>query len=134
VKRDDMRPWKKGWYGNPYGVPDGLVSRALRECLLRRVGDEETWDGKMVVDVLVEAAIEHAMRGNFRFTKLIFEWCDGPLDRTVREFEAHPRIALNIVPAPPRLPAETPSRAGDGEDVAGGETRRPRNLLAGNGE
>jgi hypothetical protein len=124
-----MRPWKKGWYGNPYGVPDGLVSRALRRALLRRVGDEETWDGKMVVDVLVEAAIEHAIRGNFRFTKLIFEWCDGPMDRTVREFEAHPRIRLNIVPHTPTLPAKVPSLARSSGEGAGAEGRQPGNLL-----
>jgi hypothetical protein len=109
-----MGPWKKGEFESNGGLPDGLISRALREALMRRVGDEETWDGKMVVDVLVEAVVEHAIRGNWRFAQLVFEWCDGPLDRTAREFEAHPRIALNIVPAPPRLPAET---------------HQPRNLL-----
>jgi hypothetical protein len=122
--REDMRPWKKGWYGNPCGVPDGIISRALRKYLLRRVGDTVNEADKTVADVLVEAMIEHAMRGNIRFLRMICEWCDGPLARVAREYEAHPRVALNIVPARPRLPAEIPGRAGEGAEAG-----QPQNLL-----
>jgi hypothetical protein len=133
MRRKDMRPWKKGWYGDPCGVPDGIISRALRKYLLRRVGDDVNEADKTVVDVLVEAMVQHAMRGNLGFLRMIFEWCDGPLDRVAWEYEAHPRIPLKIVPAaPPRVPAEIPARAGDSGEVAG--TDRPQNLLTENGE
>lgn len=95
-QNSNSSPWLKPYHfqpgqsGNPAGRPKGT---GLTDMLISALGEEE--DGKTAGRRLVDAAVSHALRGDFRFWDRIYDRVEGPirqqLDQTIQriavEFE-----------------------------------------------
>ena len=77
-QRRNSKPWlvphrfRPGQSGNPNGRPRGTgLSDRLRKIL------DETVDGQTVAERLVQAGVDAAVRGDFRFWRYIFDRVEG---------------------------------------------------------
>jgi hypothetical protein len=72
--------FQPGESGNPKGRPSGSLGDRLRAVLAG-----PTKDGQTVGDKLIEAAVKHAAKGDFRFFKEIWDRHDGKIPDPVPE-------------------------------------------------
>jgi hypothetical protein len=77
--------FKPGQSGNPGGRPKGsTLTRLLAEALEKdRLNDKEMKDAKKVAEVLVEAILQKAIEGDYRFVELVINRIDGKIPNSL---------------------------------------------------
>jgi hypothetical protein len=138
VRKGPWRPVSAKWDRTPRkrkAVEALVIARTVTGVSKARIAEELRMDSKTVARVLSESEIEEVVYGCrdalVRLLPAAVQAVKAGLDAGdywlalrlaelmgvttgVRKVDSQPRILLNIVPAPPRLPAGIPATPGDG--------------------